>query len=110
MPNFISEDQIEQALLQRLQHVCGFDVLECHTTDPADLNDGAGWLDKLDELLRARLKAAALKLNPHLPETVRPRAVPDQMRQRFSPGTEPCRARTQMGGMTMKLLKSSVTP
>jgi type I restriction enzyme R subunit len=29
MPNFISEDQIEQALLQRLQHVCGFDVLDC---------------------------------------------------------------------------------
>ena len=40
MPNFISEDQIEQALLQRLQHVCGFDVLECHTADPANLNDG----------------------------------------------------------------------
>lgn len=42
MPNFISEDQIEQALLQRLQHVCGFDVLECHMTDPVDLNDGSG--------------------------------------------------------------------
>jgi|GEM_PF-3386398 len=51
MPNFISEDQIEQALLQRLQHVCGFDVLECHTTDPADLNDGSGRLDKRDVLL-----------------------------------------------------------
>lgn len=59
MPNFISEDQIEQALLQ---HVRGFDVLEFY---PADLNDGAGWLDKLDELLPARLKAAALKLNPY---------------------------------------------
>lgn len=29
----------EQALLQRLQHVCAFDVLECNTVDPADLND-----------------------------------------------------------------------
>ena len=46
MPNFISEDQIEQALLQRLQHVCGFDVLECYTADPADLNDGSGRKDK----------------------------------------------------------------
>ena len=70
MPNFISEDQIEQALLQRLQHVCGFDVLECHTADPADLNDGSGRTDKRDVLLPARLKAAALKLNPHIPEPV----------------------------------------
>ena len=68
MPNFISEDQIEQALLQRLQHVCGFDVLECYTADPADLNDGSGRTDKRDVLLPARLKAAALKLNPHIPE------------------------------------------
>ncbi|WP_296485356.1 hypothetical protein [Rhodoferax sp.] len=30
MPKFISDDQIEQALLQRLQHVCKFDVLEFH--------------------------------------------------------------------------------
>ncbi|OYT92462.1 MAG: deoxyribonuclease [Burkholderiales bacterium PBB3] len=68
MPNFISEAQIEQALLQRLQHVCGFDVLECNTTDPADLKDGSGRTDKRDVLLPARLKRAALKLNPHIPE------------------------------------------
>jgi type I restriction enzyme R subunit len=67
MPNLISEDDIEQALLQRLQHVCGFDVLECFTADPADLNDGSGRLDKRDVLLPARLKAAAHKLNPHIP-------------------------------------------
>lgn len=70
MPNFISEDQIEQALVQRLQHVCGFDVLACHTADPADLNDGSGRTDKRDVLLPVRLKAAALKLNPHIPELV----------------------------------------
>ena len=44
MPSVITEDQIEQALLQRLQHVCGFDVLECHTADPANLNDGSNAL------------------------------------------------------------------
>ena len=69
MPNFISEDQIEQALLQRLQHLCGFDVLECYTADPADLNDGSGRSDKRDVLLPGHLKAATLKLNPHIPET-----------------------------------------
>ena len=68
MPNFISEDQIEQALLQRLQHGCGFDVLNCYTPDPADLNDGSGRKDKRDVLLPVRLKAAALRLNPRIPE------------------------------------------
>jgi type I restriction enzyme R subunit len=57
MPNFITEDQIEQALLQRLQHVCGFDVLECYTADPADLNDTSGRKDKRDVLLPLQLKA-----------------------------------------------------
>ena len=70
MPNFISEDQIEQALLQRLQHVCGFDVLNCYTADPADLNDGSGRKDKRDVLLPQQLKAAAARLNPHIPESV----------------------------------------
>ena len=41
MANFISEDEIEQALLQRLQHQLGYDVLNCHTTDPEDINDGS---------------------------------------------------------------------
>jgi type I restriction enzyme R subunit len=30
MPNFV-EDQIEQALVQKLQHLHGFDALDCHT-------------------------------------------------------------------------------
>ena len=68
MANFISEDDIEKALLQRLQHVCGFDVLKCHTNDPADLNDGSGRKDKRDVILPLRLKAAALRLNPQIPE------------------------------------------
>jgi type I restriction enzyme R subunit len=70
MPNFITEDQIEQALLQRLQYVCGFDVLECYTADPADLNDTSGRKDKRDVLLPQQLKAAAVRLNPHIPEPV----------------------------------------
>ena len=68
MPNFISEDQIELALLQRLQHVCGFDVLNCYTADPADLNDGSGRKDKREVLLSLRLRAAAMRLNPQIPE------------------------------------------
>lgn len=68
MPNFLSEDAIEQAMVQRLQHLYGYDVLECHTSDAADLQDGSGRVDKRDVILRDRLKAAAVRLNPDIPE------------------------------------------
>jgi len=42
MPNFISEDDIEQAMVQRLQHLYGYDVLDCLTSDPADVQDVSG--------------------------------------------------------------------
>ena len=70
MANFISEDQIEQGLLQRLQHQCGFDVLDCYTENADDLNDGSARTDKREVILHERLKAAALRLNPGLPEGV----------------------------------------
>ena len=42
MPNFISEDQIERALVQKLQHLHGLGSPDCHAEDPEDLNDGSG--------------------------------------------------------------------
>ncbi len=69
MPNFIGEDQIEQALLQNLQHLHGYDVLDCHTADADDLNDGSGRSDKRDVILPERLREAALRLNPGIPES-----------------------------------------
>jgi len=69
MANFISEDQIEQALLQRLQHLYGFDVLDCHTANAEDLNDGSQRTNKRDVILADRLKRAALRLNAQLPES-----------------------------------------
>lgn len=68
MPNFISEDDIEQALLQRLQHLHGYDVHNAFTSDPADLNDGSGRADKRAVILPQRLKAALVALNPEIPE------------------------------------------
>lgn len=67
MPNFISEDAIEEAMVQRLQHVYGYDTLNCYTTDPADLNDGSGRNDKRDVILHDLLKEAAVALNPGIP-------------------------------------------
>ena len=69
MPNFISEDDIEQAMVQRLQDDYGYDALNCYTADPADLKDGSGRTDKRDVILHDRLKAAAIGLNPDIPES-----------------------------------------
>ena len=68
MPNFISEDQIEQALVQKLQHLHGFDVLNCYTADAEDLNDGSGRAHKRDVILADRVREAATRLNPDIPE------------------------------------------
>ena len=56
MPNFISEDQIERALVQKLQQLHGFDSLNCHTEDPEDLHDGSGRTNKRDVILVDRVK------------------------------------------------------
>lgn len=69
MPNFLSEDAIEQAMVQRLQHLYGYDVQDCYTSDPADLQDGSGRSDKREVIFRDLLKASAVKLNPEIPET-----------------------------------------
>ena len=70
MPNFISEDQIERALVQKLQHLHGFDSLDCHTQDPEDLNDGSGRTNKREVILLDRLREAAVRLNPGIPAGV----------------------------------------
>ena len=77
MPNFISENDIEQAMVQRLQHVYGYDTLNCFTADPADLNDGSGRTDKRDVILHDRLKEAAIALNPGILES----AIDDALKQ-----------------------------
>lgn len=69
MPNFISEVQIEQALVQKLQHLHGFESLDCHTEDPEDLNDGSRRANKRDVILVDRVKEAVIRLNPDIPMT-----------------------------------------
>ena len=57
MPNFISEDQIERALVQKLQHLHGFDALDCHTEDPEDLHDGSGRANKREVTRTGELRS-----------------------------------------------------
>lgn len=79
--NFISEDDIEQGLIQRLQHFCGFDTLNCYTAQPDDPNDGSGRDDKREVILTDRLREAIERLNPKAP----PYAVDQAMGQLLQP-------------------------
>jgi type I restriction enzyme R subunit len=65
--NIISEDDIEQALIQRLQNLCSFEALNCFTAQAEDLNDGSGRCDKREVILADRLRAALERLNPQAP-------------------------------------------
>lgn len=68
--NFISEDDIEQAILKRLNTEFKFDLLNCFTAKPEDLNDGSQRTDKRDVILANRLLAACIELNPSVPKAV----------------------------------------
>lgn len=68
--NFISEDDIEQAILQKLNTQFGFELLNCYTAKPEELNDGSGRADKRDVILDDRLTSACLRLNPSIPASV----------------------------------------
>jgi type I restriction enzyme, R subunit len=67
MPNFISEDQIERALVQKLTQLYGFDSLNCYTKDPENLNDRSGRANKGEVILAARVRENAIRLNPKIP-------------------------------------------
>jgi type I restriction enzyme, R subunit len=67
MPNFISEDQIERALMQQFKQLYSFDLLNCHTQDPEDLDDRSGRTNKRDVILIDRVREAAVRLNPAIP-------------------------------------------
>ena len=67
MPNFISEDQIEQELVRRLRQRHGFDVLNCDIGEADDQNDRSGRTSKRDVILVDRVREAAVRLNPRIP-------------------------------------------
>jgi type I restriction enzyme, R subunit len=68
--NFISEDDIEQALLQQLHSRFGFELLNCFTPKPETLSDGSNRQDKRDVILADRLRTACIHLNPEIPASV----------------------------------------
>jgi type I restriction enzyme R subunit len=82
MPNLITEDQIEQALVQKLQHQHGFDVLDCFTQNAEDLNDGSGRTNKRDVILAERVHEALTRLNPGIPASALEQALETLLNRR----------------------------
>ncbi|QTR50955.1 type I restriction endonuclease subunit R [Candidatus Thiothrix anitrata] len=70
MANFISEDQIEQSLLQKLQQNYGYELLNAYTANPEQLNDGSERSDKRHVILAKRLQNACETLNPQIPRNI----------------------------------------
>ena len=75
MPNLFSEDDIERTLLGRLHEQYGYELLNCMTAQPGDLQDGSGRRDKRDVILGDRLQAAARRLNPQIPDAALEQAL-----------------------------------
>lgn len=73
MAKFISEDDIELAVLEKLsQSDFGYGVIKCDA-DPnkrEDLNDGTGRSSKKECVLPRILKESLIKLNPHIPTEI----------------------------------------
>lgn len=71
MRNFISEDDIEQAILHKLsKEPLNYDILKC-SPDPNkrdDLNDGTGRADKRECVLPEIMLKSLQKINPDIPQ------------------------------------------
>lgn len=97
MPNFISEDAIEQAILKRLRDQFGYELLNCHTADADDLNDRSGRGDKRDVIFGNRLKEAAIRLNPGIPESAIDEAIAKLTDKRYA--MSPIAANREVDGL-----------
>lgn len=69
MPNFISEDDIERAILAKLKNEFGYEVLNCFTSDRDNMDDRSGRKDKRDVILVDRLRDSLVRLNTNLPSS-----------------------------------------
>jgi type I restriction enzyme R subunit len=84
MPNFISEDQIERAILQILVEKQSFRHRNCFTADAENLNDGSGRTNKSEVVFFDILKKKAKAINPDIPEAVIDHAIKKLTARRYA--------------------------
>lgn len=78
MPNFISEDNIEQATINRLVQDNKYDTINCMTTEPETLPDGSGRDNKKQVVLPSLLFQSLCDINLNIPVEV-VRRVADEL-------------------------------
>lgn len=88
MTSFISEDDIEQAIITRLVNDCGYDHLECDPSPDAkdSVDDGTGRATTHECVLPKILRESLIRLNPQI-DTEQIDVLVKQMRRDFS-GTD----------------------
>jgi type I restriction enzyme R subunit len=84
MPNFISEDQIEKAILEILTDKLDFRHINCFTADADDLNDRSGRSNKTEVVLFDILKQTTIDINQDVPESVIDQAIAKLTSRRYS--------------------------
>lgn len=84
MPNFISEDQIEKAILTLLKEEFNFRIKNCYTKEAEDVNDGTGRTDKKEVVFYDILKEKSTALNPTIPETAIEQAISILTEKRYA--------------------------
>lgn len=67
MANFISENEIEQAVIKKLLECNEYNAINCMTEKPDTLPDGSGRENKKQVVLPDILLKSLLRINPHLP-------------------------------------------
>lgn len=94
MKSFLSEDDIEVAVMQELAgQEMPWRQLNCYTANADDLNDGSGRTDKSEVVFLDILRERLSKLNPHLPD----------------PAIEMAEAEITKGRNAMTLINANIT-
>ncbi|MCP4373650.1 MAG: type I restriction endonuclease subunit R, partial [Deltaproteobacteria bacterium] len=84
MPNFISEDQIEKAIVKVLTDKLGYTTINCFTADVDNLNDGSKRPTKQEIVFPEILKEKTVSLNKGIPENVIDGALSQLTKPRYA--------------------------
>ena len=84
MPNFISEDQIEKAIIQLLTKKFRWRHMDCLTHEPENLKDGSHRVHKSEVILHDILKERLRAINKGVPESALDDAITRLTARRYA--------------------------
>lgn len=84
MPNFISEDQIEKAILKKLKEDHNYRILNCFTKEADDANDKSNRDNKSEVIFLDILKEKVVEFNKDIPNEIIDSALEQLTQKRFA--------------------------